>query len=135
MAASPTKSTFPPSLDALEQEHLVQVIKDWSIAHGLAVRPPPAVVPSDPEGILAINAPVTLFPSPFPKACFEDAKAVQKAYNELYANISRDEKFLEELVHEYAALPTCATVCMSLTRSGLLQGTTSSPTSGTSILR
>jgi glutathione synthase len=131
--ASSTRSTFPPSLDALEQEHLVQVIKDWSIAHGLAVRPPPAVAPSDPEGILAINAPVTLFPSPFPKACFEDAKAVQKAYNELYANISRDEKFLEVLVHEYAALPTRPVVCMSLTRSGLLQGTISSPTSGTSI--
>ncbi|KAK1835192.1 hypothetical protein QBC39DRAFT_419790 [Podospora conica] len=101
--ASPTKNTFPPSLDALEKENLVQVIKDWSIAHGLAVRPPPAVAANDPEGILAINAPVTLFPSPFPKACFDDAKAVQKAYNELYANISRDEKFLEELVHEVAA--------------------------------
>lgn len=132
--ASSTKITFPPSLDALEQEHLVQVIKDWSIAHGLAVRPPPAVAPN-PDGILAINAPVTLFPSPFPKACFEDAKAVQKAYNELYANISRDEKFLEELVHEYAALPTRPVVCTPLTCIGSLQGTISSPTSGMSISR
>ena len=95
------ENSFPPSLDTLEQENLVQVIKDWSIAHGLAVRPPPAVAGNDPEGILAINAPVTLFPSPFPKACFEEAKAVQKAYNELYANISRDEGFLGELVQEY----------------------------------
>ena len=78
----------------------MQVIKDWSIANGLAVRPPPAIAGNDPDGILAINAPVTLFPSPFPKACFAQAKAIQQAYNELYANISRDEEFLSALVQE-----------------------------------
>ena len=91
---------FPPALDALEQENLMQVIKDWSISHGLAVRPPPAVAGSDPEGILAISAPVTLFPSPFPRTCFEEAKAAQQAYNELYSNISRDETFLRDIVQE-----------------------------------
>lgn len=100
--ASLAGDVFPPPLDAAEQENLVQVIKDWSIANGLAVRVPPAVVEKDPEGILAINAPVTLFPSPFPKACFEQAKAIQCAYNELYANISRDEEFLSGLVQEVA---------------------------------
>ncbi|KAK5664174.1 hypothetical protein OQA88_390 [Cercophora sp. LCS_1] len=93
---------FPPNLDAVERESLVQEIKDWSIANGLAVRPPPAIVPEDPEGILATNAPVTLFPSPFPKSCFTEAKAIQQAYNELYANISRDEEFLSSLVQEVA---------------------------------
>ncbi|KAK4456188.1 hypothetical protein QBC34DRAFT_389206 [Podospora aff. communis PSN243] len=101
MASLPGGS-FPPALDALEQENLVETIKDWSIANGLAVRPPPAIAGSDPEGILAINAPVTLFPSPFPKACFTQAKAIQQAYNELYANISRDEVFLSALVQEVA---------------------------------
>lgn len=91
---------FPPELNAAEREALTQEVKDWSIAHGLAVRPPPAVVSEDPEGILATNVPVTLFPSPFPKGCFEDAKAIQKAYNELYANISRDEEFLGGIVQE-----------------------------------
>lgn len=98
--SSPRGDPFPPTLDALERENLVQVIKDWSIAHGLAVRPPPAVVSDDPEGILAINAPVTLFPSPFPRDCFVEARATQKAYNELYANISRDEEFLSGIVQE-----------------------------------
>ncbi|KAK0646042.1 hypothetical protein B0T16DRAFT_152223 [Cercophora newfieldiana] len=101
MAALPS-SMFPPALDTLEQDNLVQAIKDWSIANGLAVRPPPAIAGNDPEGILAINAPVTLFPSPFPKACFVQAKAIQQAYNELYANISRDEGFLNALVQEVA---------------------------------
>ncbi|KAK1751654.1 hypothetical protein QBC47DRAFT_390655 [Echria macrotheca] len=99
---SASGDSFPPTLDAREREHLVQVIKDWSIAYGLAVRPPPAVVNNDPDGILAINAPVTLFPSPFPKSCFEEARAIQRAYNELYANISRDEDFLRDIVQEVA---------------------------------
>jgi len=99
-SALTTGGSFPPTLSSSEQENLVQTIKDWSIAHGLAVRPPPSVAGSDPEGILAISAPVTLFPSPFPKTCFAEARAIQKAYNELYANISRDEEFLASLVQE-----------------------------------
>lgn len=94
------KGLFPPELNAAERESLAQEVKDWSIAHGLAVRPPPAVVPEDPEGILATSVPVTLFPSPFPKACFDEAKKIQQAYNELYANISRDEDFLRDIVQE-----------------------------------
>lgn len=98
-----SNAPYPPALDAgLETERLSQTIKDWSIANGLAVRPPPALVGQnqDPEGILAINAPVTLFPSPFPKSCFEEAKAIQTNYNELYARISQDEEFLGRLVQE-----------------------------------
>ncbi|KAL2020260.1 hypothetical protein VTK56DRAFT_8584 [Thermocarpiscus australiensis] len=101
--SSLTGSSYPPSLDdALERERLVQTIKDWSIANGLAVRPPPAVAANDAEGILAIHAPVTLFPSPFPKSCFEEARAIQSKYNELYARISQDEDFLSGLVQEVA---------------------------------
>ncbi|GKT88088.1 LOW QUALITY PROTEIN: glutathione synthetase [Colletotrichum tofieldiae] len=53
-----------------------------------------------PKGILAVNVPVTLFPSPFPRSCFEQARSVQKTYNELYAAISRDEDFLSAMVNE-----------------------------------
>lgn len=99
--ASLTGGTYPPAVeDAGERDALAQVIKDWSIAHGLAVRPPPAVAGNDPQGILAMNAPVTLFPSPFPSNCFEDAKSIQKTYNQLYALISKDEEFIGGLVQE-----------------------------------
>ncbi|KOS17649.1 Glutathione synthetase [Escovopsis weberi] len=100
---APSKSAhYPPWLDEAEQEAIVRTIKDWTIANGLAIRPPPAVVPSaaDPAGITAINVPVTLFPSPFPRQCFEQARAVQRAYNELYASVSRDEAFIEETVKQ-----------------------------------
>jgi hypothetical protein len=93
---------YPPDLDPVEREYLLSSIKNWSIEHGLAVRPQPSFIPqeSDPHGILATNAPVTLFPSPFPRKCFEEARALQKAYNELYAAISMDEEWLGNIMEE-----------------------------------
>ncbi|KND95106.1 Glutathione synthetase [Tolypocladium ophioglossoides CBS 100239] len=100
--ASLTAGTYPPPLKETELDGLVQTTKDWSIGNGLAIRPPPAVIPTvaDPTGIAAINAPVTLFPSPFPRICFDQGKSVQKTYNELYASVSRDEEFLAQIVKE-----------------------------------
>ncbi|PON27248.1 hypothetical protein TGAM01_v203629 [Trichoderma gamsii] len=100
--ASLTSGAYPPPLQQAEKEALVETAKDWAIANGLAVRSPPAVVPTetDPAGITAINVPVTLFPTPFPRECFEQGQAVQKTYNELYAAVSRDEAFLEQTVKE-----------------------------------
>ncbi|KAI0486861.1 glutathione synthetase-like protein [Xylaria cf. heliscus] len=93
---------YPPDITANEGARLTEVTKDWALAHGLTVRPPPAVIAAeaDPQGILATAVPVTLFPSPFPKVCFEQGVAVQKAYNELYASISQDEEFLARMVKE-----------------------------------
>lgn len=97
-----TPETYPPAVDDAERERLVEVIKDWTVANGLTVRPPPALVSSesDPDRVLATSVPVTLFPSPFPRVCFEQAKAVQKAYNDLYAKVSQDEEFLSLMVKE-----------------------------------
>lgn len=97
-----TDSVYPPELTPSEASQLVATVKDWSIAHGLAVRPPPSLLAedADPHGVLATTAPVTLFPSPFPRVCFEQAKSVQKAYNQLYASISQDEQFLTDMAQE-----------------------------------
>lgn len=94
--------SYPPQPATGEVDYIASLIKDWSIAHGLAVRPPPAfqLGDADPNNVLATTAPVTLFPSPFPRVCFEQARGVQKAYNELYAAIAQDEKFLEGVVEE-----------------------------------
>lgn len=93
---------YPPQMTSEESQYLLSNLKDWSIAHGLAVRPSPAFVAEeiDPSGVLANTAPVTLFPSPFPAACFEEARDIQKSYNELYAAISQDEEWLSEIVEE-----------------------------------
>jgi glutathione synthase len=95
-------TAYPPSLAPAQQEYLVQRVKDWSIQHGLAVRPSSSLLvkEADPHAVLATNAPVTLFPSPFPKSCFDHAREIQAVYNELYAAIANDEEWLEELVRE-----------------------------------
>ncbi|EMC96918.1 hypothetical protein BAUCODRAFT_432785 [Baudoinia panamericana UAMH 10762] len=93
---------YPPGLNDEQNKYLLANLKDWSIAHGLAVRPPPAYVPEEhnPLGALATTAPVTLFPSLFPRVCFEQAKSVAKAYNELYSAIASDEGWLKGIVEE-----------------------------------
>lgn len=93
---------YPPDLSPEQAEYLISNLKDWSVLHGLAVRPPTTFVTKDqdPSRSLAVTAPVTLFPSLFPRACFEQAKNIQKAYNELYAYIASDEKWLGEIVEE-----------------------------------
>ncbi|RDL40635.1 Glutathione synthetase [Venustampulla echinocandica] len=102
MAPSRTTEIYPPELTAAESDQLLSSIKDWTIANGLAVRPLPSLVSAeaDPHGILATTAPVTLFPSPFPRICFEQAKSIQRAYNQLYASIAQDEEFLQGIVEE-----------------------------------
>jgi glutathione synthase len=95
-------SQYPADLTDAEEEYLLSNLKDWSIAHGLAVRPAPSFVSSsqDPSGVLATTAPVTLFPSLFPRACFDAGLALQTAYNELYSAIARDENWLQGIVEE-----------------------------------
>ena len=93
---------YPPKLTPEQSKYLLSNIKDWSIYNGLAVRPPSIFVPEDIDSskCLATTAPVTLFPSLFPRSCFEEARAIQPAYNALYAAIAMDEQWLGEIVEE-----------------------------------
>jgi len=93
---------YPPALTPEQEEYLVQTIKNWTTEHGLTVRPSTAVVPEETNSnnMLGTNAPVTLFPSPFPKSCFEQARSLQQVYNELYARIASDEQWLEDIMKE-----------------------------------
>lgn len=102
MATSSIWETYPPEITEDQLEDLVQRVKDWTIFNGLTVRPNPAFISSqvNPGNVVATNAPVTLFPSPFPKHCFEQAQSLQKAYNALYANIASDEEWLGGIMKE-----------------------------------
>ena len=103
---------YPPNLTSEQSDYLLSNIKDWSILNGLAVRPSPSFVSerTDPSRSLAITAPVTLFPSLFPKACFDEAQAIQSAYNELYACVANDEEWLGEVVKEYGAFLSTSSI-------------------------
>ncbi|KAK5094518.1 Glutathione synthetase [Lithohypha guttulata] len=94
--------SYPPKVSDDQLQYLAQTVKDWTIFNGLTVRPNPSIVSeeSNPNHVLATNAPVTLYPSPFPKQCFEQAEDLQKVYNELYAAIATDEEWLGEVMKE-----------------------------------
>ena len=100
--ASASPPAYPPELSPEEEQYLLSNLKDWSIAHGLAVRPAPSFVSAsqDPSGVLATTAPITLFPSLFPRVCFEQGLGIQQAYNELYSAIARDEEWLRDIIEE-----------------------------------
>lgn len=119
---------YPPNLTSEQSDYIVSNIKDWSILSGLAVRPSSSFVSEkiDPSRSLAVTAPVTLFPSLFPRECFEEARAIQTAYNELYACIANDEEWLGEVVKEYAcistsSIPTKISVALTMLRTYMFQ--------------
>ena len=94
--------SFPPQLSQAQEEYLLTTVKDWALANGLVVKSSSALIPEGVKApsVLAAVAPVTLFPSLFPRACFEEAQKLQKAYNTLYAAIATDEDWLGEIVQE-----------------------------------
>lgn len=84
-----------PSLTPVEQSDLTENLTQWSLANGLIMYPP------NFKSYSAGIAPVTLFPTPFPKKAFENAIAVQKLFNELYINVvSQHKEWLIKIIAE-----------------------------------
>lgn len=95
-------SRYPPSISDELSSYIAAYVKNWTAEHGLLVRPSTHQVGQDtnPNGVLATNAPVSLFPSPFPRKLFRQAQDLQTVYNELYAKIASNESFLETVMKE-----------------------------------
>lgn len=93
---------FPPELTNDEFDHLITEATDWCQANGLSVRPPPALLEAERNqgNALTSHAPVTLFPSPFPRKNWNDAVKMAKVYNELYAKIVQEEDWLVGIIEE-----------------------------------
>ncbi|GAO49891.1 glutathione synthase [Saitoella complicata NRRL Y-17804] len=89
---------YPPSLTEAQKQYLHSSLTDYALAHGLVVRPADSLAPTNPSNTLATAAPVTLFPSLFPREAWMEARDVQEMYNELYVRVSRDEKWLGEVM-------------------------------------
>lgn len=85
------RSEFP-QLSAKNHQELVTALLQWCLGNGLTMYPP------NFEIHLANNAPVTLFPTPLRREAFEAAVAVQKPFNEAYANVVSERKWLELVV-------------------------------------
>lgn len=75
-----------PALSEKNQTVLVERLLQWCLANGLVMYPPNFVNHS------ANNAPITLFPTPFPRDLFEKAVEVQQTFNKLYVSVITSHK-------------------------------------------
>jgi glutathione synthase len=89
--------SYPPSLHPKALSFLIASLTDYCLSHGITVRP---AEPSKGNH-LASHAPVTLFPSLFPRSAWEQALKVQTTYNVLYARIANNEEWIGNIMNEY----------------------------------
>lgn len=76
---------FPDISDGKIRNDILPELYQWSLSNGLIM-----YLPNFSSEDAAV-APTTIYPTPIPKESFENAVAVQKSYNELYARISQDK--------------------------------------------
>lgn len=89
-------SEWPPALSEDQVDALTLYATTYALSHGLLYLPP--IQPQPPIPTSAIHAPLSLFPSPFPRRLFELAQRLQNTYNVLYARIAMDEEFLDRVM-------------------------------------
>lgn len=89
----PRKLMYPSPLTHGQLANLTNDIKDWQLINGSLIKLIPSLTG---HSILSCPIGCTLFPTPFPRQCFEDVQALQESYNQLYAAIACDEAWLAE---------------------------------------
>jgi hypothetical protein len=100
--------SYPPDLTADQHEQLINTVTDWLISHGLFIArltgPDKTQYPIRVPSSLSF-CPVTVFPSLFPRTCFNEAIEIQPEFNKLYATVAADEDWLSGVVQdEYDSL-------------------------------
>lgn len=83
-----------PTLNEDRQSELVNNLSHWALGNGLAM------YPTNFELHNTGYAPVTLFPTPFPRGQFEKALAVQEDFNELYAQVVKNQEWLGSILED-----------------------------------
>jgi glutathione synthase len=77
-------------------EALTLYATTYALSHSLLYLPPLKHQPLIPN--TAIHAPLSVFPSPFPRRLFSLARRLQSTYNILYARIATDVEFLDRVM-------------------------------------
>ncbi|ANZ76488.1 BA75_04051T0 [Komagataella pastoris] len=83
-----------PTLNEDRQSELVNNLSHWALGNGLTM------YPTNFELHNTGYAPVTLFPTPFPRKQFEKALAVQEDFNELYAQVVKNQEWLGPILED-----------------------------------
>lgn len=86
--------SWPPIVSPEQQEYLTLLATTYALSHGLTYLPPKPTFPPT----TTISAPLSLFPTPFPRHLFELVRSIQPVYNALYARIALDWAFLDRVM-------------------------------------
>ena len=89
-------SDWPPTLSRVQLDDLTLQATSNALDTGLLYLPSTAPVPPIPSH--ANHAPISLFPSLFPRHLFELAQRLQPIYHVLYARVAQDVEFLDRVM-------------------------------------
>ncbi|KAL7752216.1 Glutathione synthetase [Sorochytrium milnesiophthora] len=90
--------SYPPALSALQYDALRDLATDWALSHGLVIRPAADASSAQPKRGVAVHAPLALFPSPFPRHCYDKAVALQPLFNSLVHKVAHNHAFLASIM-------------------------------------
>ncbi|PWN25270.1 glutathione synthase [Jaminaea rosea] len=93
-SSSSSLPSWPPALTQHQIASLSAQATDYALSHGIVYRPQG----SPPSSTHVHHAPLSLFPSPFPRSAFTEAIRLQPILNELYATVALDGAFLAKVI-------------------------------------
>ncbi|KAH9217715.1 glutathione synthetase, partial [Leptodontidium sp. 2 PMI_412] len=117
--------SYPPSMPDEQLETLVAEVKDWQISHGSQLK----VLDTDNvHSVLTHSVGATIIPTLFPRDLFDEALALQKTYNKLYAAVAEDEEWLFDALKDLIDVDPLAnklwTIYREVKQEGYLQDLT-----------
>ncbi|KAG7835603.1 hypothetical protein KL942_005141 [Ogataea angusta] len=81
-----------PDLSGAALDDLLEKLTHYAISNGLVIYPP------DFKAYQPSVAPVTLYPTPFPRSQFAKGVAISTKFNELYSRVVADKSWLKEVI-------------------------------------
>ncbi|MCJ1441382.1 MAG: hypothetical protein MMC23_001868 [Stictis urceolatum] len=102
-----------------ELSALIDEVKDWQLVHGSLLK---LVLTENEHTILARPVGATVFPSPFPRSCFDEARALATIYNDLYAKVASSEAWLEQALSPLLGIPSIASKLWTIHQQAKQEG-------------
>ena len=90
-------SPYDHGHDIIALRRLVDELKDYQITQGSLLK---VVYHETEHSVPSVPVGVAVFPSPFPRRCFDEACSIQLAYNRLYVAIAEDDEWLESVLRD-----------------------------------
>ncbi|EIW68118.1 hypothetical protein TREMEDRAFT_64014 [Tremella mesenterica DSM 1558] len=86
--------SWPPEVSPEQLDHLLLLATTHALTNGFILLAPPAPTPGNPP-TQTFAAPMSIFPTPFPRRLFDRVRLLQPIYNVLYARVALDWEFID----------------------------------------